>query len=215
MLRKETFAPGEYYHLFNRGVDKRIIFTSPNDYHRFLKMMYVCNGHRSIVFRDIEDLNIYSIDRGETLVDVGAYCLMNNHFHILVREKNDGGVTTFMKKLLTGYSMYFNKKYNRSGALFQGRFQSEHAYDDRYLNYLLAYIHLNPVRTLVKEGNFDLAKRKISEHQYSSYVDYLGAKRIESCILNIDSFPQYFNQALDFKSFINEWIDYEKNYNTD
>ncbi|HEY4483739.1 MAG TPA: transposase [Candidatus Paceibacterota bacterium] len=215
MYRKVSFAPDEYYHLYNRGVDKRIIFTSSADYNRFLKMMYACNSVAPVSFEDIKDVTLDQIDRGETLVNIGAYCLMDNHFHILVKEKTDIGITTFMKKLLTGYSMYFNKKYNRSGALFQGRFQSEHAYDDRYLNYLLAYIHLNPVRSLVKEGSFDLAKRKISEHQYSSYVDYLGAKRIESCILNIDSFPQYFNQALDFKRFINEWIDYEKNYNTD
>lgn len=215
MYRKVAFAPEEYYHLYNRGVDKRIIFTSSSDYARFLKMMYVCNSIKSVRFEEFKDVNFSYIEKGESLVDIGAYCLMPNHFHLLVREKDDGGITTFMKKLLTGYSMYFNKKYQRTGALFQGRFQAEHAGEDTYLNYLFSYIHLNPVKYLIKDKKFDLAKENIKKFKYSSYLDYMGVVREEACILNRDNFPEYFSSNLDFNDFINEWIEFEKNYTTD
>lgn len=110
MNRKITFSVDEHYHIYNRGTDKRQIFLDHDDYDRFVKLLYLCNGTESIVFRDIPIGETYGFDRGETLVDIGAYCLMPNHFHLLLREKNEGGISLFMKKLSTGYSMYFNLK---------------------------------------------------------------------------------------------------------
>jgi len=112
-LRKQSFATDEYYHLYNRGTEKRIIFLDTQDYEHFLFLMYICNTEKSIILRDIGKF----FDRGETIVNIGAFCLIPNHFHILVREKMEDDISTYMCKLLTGYSMYFNKKYERTGKL--------------------------------------------------------------------------------------------------
>jgi len=84
-LRKQSFAPGEFYHLYNRGTEKRIIFLDKKDYQHFLFLMYICNTTRSIELRKIGE----NFDREKILVDLGAYCLMPNHFHILVHEKTE------------------------------------------------------------------------------------------------------------------------------
>ncbi|OGJ11058.1 hypothetical protein A2467_03325, partial [Candidatus Nomurabacteria bacterium RIFOXYC2_FULL_36_8] len=141
-LRRTPLVRGEYYHIYNRGVEKREIFLDKEDYFHFLKLLYICNSNKSITLRNISD----NFDRGETIVDIGAYCIMPNHFHVLCYEKIENGISTFMKKLSTAYAMYFNKKYIRTGILFQGRFKSEHANTDGYLKYLYAYIHLNPAK---------------------------------------------------------------------
>ncbi len=103
-LRKQQFSVGEYYHLYDRGVEKRKIFQSTQDYKHFIFLMYICNTEKSIVLRDIGK----KFNRGETIVDIGAYCLMPNHFHILIKEKIDGGISMYMRKLMTSFSMYFN-----------------------------------------------------------------------------------------------------------
>src|SRR3989338_6564932 len=127
-LRKQSFAPGEFYHLYNRGTEKRRVFLDKKDYDHFLFLMYVCNTKKSIELRNIGN----NFDRGETIVDIGAYCLMPNHFHILVREKIDNGISKYTRKLMTAFSMYFNKKYKRTGKLYEGVFKSTHASGDRY-----------------------------------------------------------------------------------
>jgi len=145
-LRKQSLEIGEFYHLYNRGTDKRVIFLDNQDYHRFLFLMYICNTLKSIELRNIGE----NFDRGETIIDIGAYCLMPNHFHILVHEKEEGGISKYMLKLMTSYSMYFNKKYKRTGKLYEGVFKSTHAGSDRYLKYLYSYIHLNPAKLIDK-----------------------------------------------------------------
>lgn len=159
------------------------------------------------------------IDRGETLVDVGAYCLMPNHFHLLIKEKRAGGISEFMKKISTGYSMYFNKRYERTGRLFEGTFKSVHANNDEHLKYLFAYIHLNPIKLIdpfwkengIKDKN--TASSFLKGHSFSSYLDYAGnvennGQRLESKILNKEVFPEYFISHNDFEDFINDWLLY-------
>ena len=85
--------------------------------------MYVCNTTKSLELRKIGE----NFDREELLVNIGAYCLMPNHFHILITEKVEGGITKYMLKLMTAYTMYFNKKYGRTGTLCEGVFKSTHA----------------------------------------------------------------------------------------
>src|SRR3989344_6519009 len=128
-LRKQVFAPDEYYHLYNRGTEKRIIFLDEQDYKHFLFLMYICNTEKSITLRGVGEF----FDRGATIVDIGVFCLMPNHFHILIHEKVKNGISTYMRKLLTGYSMYFNKKYKRTGKLYEGVFKSIHANKNKYL----------------------------------------------------------------------------------
>lgn len=216
MTRKFNFSIGEYYHIYNRGTDKRIIFLDEEDRRRFSKLMYLCNSKRNIVFRDIPIGEAYVYKRDETLVDILAYCLMQNHFHILVREKIENGASTFMQKLSTAYSMYFNTKYKRSGSLYEGPFRATHVDTDVYLKYLFAYIHLNPVKIidpLWKENGIQdrvAAQDYLRNYSYSSYLDWQGIVRQETNILNRGAGPEYFTTARDFDDFVNEWLTFSR-----
>jgi REP element-mobilizing transposase RayT len=154
--------------------------------------------------------------RGETLVDIGAYCLMSNHFHLLLHEKTENGISIFMAKLLTAYSMYFNKRHVRTGALFEGRFLAKHADKDDYLQYLFSYIHLNPVKiiepTWKVDGILNMKKTKqyLDDYFYSSYRDYMGEKREENLILNKNAFPEYFENFKEFEQYIDAWLTYNE-----
>lgn len=183
--------------------------------------MYLCNSNLKV---DIGDFlrqgrtlsEMFDLDKGESLVDIISYCLMPNHFHILVKEKMENGISLFMQKLTTAYTMYFNKKYNRSGALFQGKFKARHTTNDNYLKYLFAYIGLNPVKLIDKDWketkikDLSKAKKFLLNYQFSSFLDHCGENRKESLILNSDSAPKYFQSKKEFKDFINDWIDYNK-----
>jgi len=220
MQRKFVISEGEYYHLYNRGVDKRVIFLDEKDRQRFIKLLYVANGERSFVFRDIEDKSLAEIDRGEPLVAIGAYVLMNNHFHILVKEVKKGGTSAFVEKLLTSYSSYFNKRHGRSGRLFQGTYRAEHLNRNTYLKYIFSYIHLNPIKIIEskwkEEGIRDIkrAKKFLEKYQYSSYLDYSGIEREEGIILSTHEFPAYFSTTRDFKEETKEWLKYKDLPNT-
>jgi len=141
---------------------------------------------------------------------------MPNHFHLLVHEKEDRSVSTFMQKLMTAYTMYFNRQNDRSGVLFQGKYKATHADEDRYLKYLISYIHLNPIKLLEprwKEIGIQdrkSAERYLQRYPHSSYSDYLGVPRIESKILNKETLPDYFDTARDFKAEIADWFEYQK-----
>lgn len=214
--RPISFSGGEFYHVYNRGTDKRSIYLDKSDYKRFIELLYLSNSSHSFVVRDIYRNNesIYEYDRGDLLVAIGAYCLMPNHFHILVTPLAENGISKFMNKLCTSYSMYFNKKYNRTGALFQGKFKAEHADRDEYLKYLYAYIHLNPVKlidsTWKEEGIKDAAKSFdfAASFQYSSLPDYLGIVRQENSILNPEPFPEFFPDTNKIKADLFEWLQF-------
>ncbi len=220
MFRKDPFITGEYYHLYNRGVDKRVIFKSKNDYERFIMLLYVTNS-REESFRLDNLINrlhktfdeILILDRGEPLVSIGAWCLMTNHFHLLVRQEVDGGITKFMRKLGVGYSMFFNIKYQRQGSLFGGPFKSRLiGTDDIYLKHLFGYIHLNPLaikfsgwQEKVKKSSVDM-ENFLELYRYSSYLDYLGTERVEKNIIKTENFPEYFNESNIFKDFIEDYF---------
>ena len=208
--RKINFAPGEYFHIYNRGSDKRKIFNDNRDYHYFLKILYLANSEKSFVLRDLRQ-DIYSVDRGKNLVSIGAYCAMPNHFHMLITPLEEKGLSKFMLKFTTALSMYHNTKYSRSGSLFEGKFKAEHANDDRYLKYLFSYIHLNPIKLIEpdweKTGIKDLDKVKnyLKKYYFSSYSDYLGDQRPENKIINTDGFPDYFPTRDSFEHEILDW----------
>ena len=214
MGRKIVFSEGEFYHVYNRGVEKRPIFSDRNDRERFLRLLFIANSTEPFDFREIADKKYSEIDRGELLVAIGAYCLMPNHFHLLIREIVPAGISLFMGKLATGYSMYFNKRHGRVGPLFQGRFKAQHVEKDTHLKYLFAYIHLNPVKIIdphwKESGIRDKARAKqyLNEYRYSSYPDYNGAEREEKDILTTKEFPAYFVKKHDFADFIHDWMQY-------
>lgn len=216
--RKTIFAEGEYYHIFNRGVDKRNIFLRESDYNRFIKLLYLANSVENIHLSTLKRKDCFKEIKTEPIVSIAAWCLMKNHFHILLKEEIPGGVTKFMSKLQTAYSMYFNKCYKRSGALFQGMFQSRHADTDGYLKCLYAYIHLNAMKIFDPEwrtnGVLDLERTEnfLKNYSYSSYFDYTdGNPRKENVILKKDAFPDYFAEKGSFKSMHDFWLKYKAN----
>jgi putative transposase len=216
--RTFSFAPGEFYHVYNRGVEKRIVYKDIYDYNRFKQLLYVANTTDATDFRAIERNNpsIYDFDQSDKLVSIGAYCLMPNHFHILLTPIQDGGVTAFMNKLNTSYVMYFNKKYDRSGALYEGKFKAKHTDSDEYLKYLFAYIHLNPIKLMQadwKEAGISDTKKAyeyVSNFNYSSLADYQMKPRPEVAILNTERFPDYFQSTANRKSELIHWLEYDK-----
>ncbi|MBI5470160.1 transposase [Candidatus Kaiserbacteria bacterium] len=185
-----------------------------NDRLRFIRLLIAANSDRKFVFRDIEHKRLDEIPLGDPLVAIGAYVMMPNHFHILVKEIRDGGISAFMEKLQTGYASYFNKRYARVGALFQGTFHAQHADSDRYLKYLFSYIHLNPIKKITprwKEEGIKNKKRAwkfLKEYVDSSFTDYSGTKRDRGIILSPHVFPEYFSQTRDFIRHIEDWFDF-------
>jgi len=217
MGRKFTFSTGEYYHLYNRGTEKRVVFLNEHDYGRFMLLLHLCNSKAPVDISNklregLTFTELMDIELNDRIVDIGVYCLMPNHFHLLVREKQENGISLFMQKLTTAYTMYFNKKYERTGGLFEGSFLARHADTDKYLKYLFSYIHLNPVKIIDpkwKENgitNRPAAKKYLAQYKYSSYLDYIGTKRKEVKILNKTAFPKYFLNFKEFKQFIDEWL---------
>jgi putative transposase len=211
-MRLVEFVEEEFYHIYNRGTDKRTLFRDDTDRHRFLKLLFISNSVESINVRNILRKNSepYTFDRGAPLVNIGAYCLMPNHFHILLTPCLEEGISKFMHKLCTGYSMYFNKRYNRTGTLLEGRFKSKWADSDEYLKYLYAYIHLNPRVLMSREDAGVLDDEELltflKSYHYSSLPDYLQVARLENIILNPEPFPEYFKTTADHVAELKVWL---------
>lgn len=208
------FVNDEYYHVYNRGNSKQIIFIDEQDYKVFQQFLYLMNMEQRITSREVGDAS-YSYVRDKELVHIGAYCIMPNHFHILLTQKEDNGVSKFLQKLSTAYVMYFNQKYKRTGGLFEGRFKSKHVSDDIYLKYLYSYIHLNPLKIINYnwKNDFKLDKsiknkdlKFVMAYQYSSIGFYLDKDLEENKILDNSSFPNYFPTKEKFLKEIVSWI---------
>ena len=223
MQRKFNFGVDEYYHVYNRGNDKRLIFNDDFDRNRFLRSLFLLNTSDSVEMRHYGRLPSVKIfepsQKGGmgTIVDIGAYCLMPNHFHLLIREKVDGGISLFMKKLLISYSKYFNLKHKRIGSLFEGPFRATHIDNDRYLHYLFAYIHLNPTKIAFPTwpeapiNDIIKAEQYLANYQFSSYLDYAREdRRPEEQILTKKAFPEYFQKPSDFNTFLADWVKYQE-----
>lgn len=220
-IRKTPLVDGENYHVYNRGNSKQKIFLDESDYQHFVNCLFVCNTYKKFKFgRDIK-LKPFDFDRGETIVSIGAWVLMPNHFHLYIStsHKSDfwkqiekSRISEFMRKLLTTYTLYFNKKYNRTGGLFEGKFKSVHMCMDTQAKYLFSYIHLNPVKLInskwKEERIKDIPKTIafLDSYKWSSYLDYAGIQRIENLILDRENFLNYFYEVKDFKKEIFAWI---------
>lgn len=226
--RKVPFVDGEFYHIYSRGNSKQKIFFDDKDRDRFTKLLYLCNSKMNINFRnDIvrPDINAWDFDRGESIVWVGAWVLMPNHFHIYLTinnspksdfGKNKNQVTEFMRKLLTSYSKYINTKYKRTGGLFEGKFKATHVFTDPQAKYNFSYIHLNPIKLIDskwrEDGIKDIKKaiKFLENYKWSSYLDYKGISRSENNILNREFFLDYFKDIRDFDSEIIEWLKFSE-----
>jgi len=232
MQRKENFVEGEFYHLYNRGNSKQNIFLDDQDRKRFIKMLYLANSRKRINFKDDivkKKIDAWEFDRGESIVSIGAWVLMPNHFHILITipsPKSDFGqkqklkknaISIFMQKVFTSYSKYFNTKYKRTGGLFETNFKSSYIDTDPYLKYIFSYIHLNLTKlidpTWKENGikNIEKAKKFLENYEWSSYQDYCGKKRDENKIISKKDFPEYFDNPKIFKKEIFEWLSFDPN----
>src|SRR3989344_3808259 len=137
------------YHLLNRGVDKRKIFMDEKDHFRFIHDLFEFNDtasadhnfHRITQLRDVGRPSVESRRPRKLLVNLHAFCLMPNHYHLLVSPLHDTGISLFMKKLNGGYAKYFNERYKRSGALFQGKYKSVSIKSDPHFLWIPYYIH--------------------------------------------------------------------------
>lgn len=158
------------YHIYNRGVEKRNIFMDNQDYKTFLYFLKIYLQKPSDNSDD-DSFRIKSSNKKNfsDKIELLCYCLMPNHFHLLIKQKEEKDITDFMRCLLTNYSMYFNRKHKRIGSLFQGRYKAVLVQDDNYLLHLTRYIHLNPIKKITKNINPE-------KYDYSSYKDYLGLR---------------------------------------
>lgn len=175
----------DFFHLMGRGVDKRDIVLDDSDRLRFIHDLYA--------FNDSNPVENYGIParreerpKRSLLVHIHAFCLMANHYHLLVSEAVENGVSLFMKKLNMGYTKYFNERYERSGALWQGKYRKVPIVRDAHFLYVPFYIHLNPLDFVMpewREGgvqNVQKALKHLSEYRWSSHLDYLGVKNFPS-----------------------------------
>jgi len=218
-MRRTQFVNGEFYHVYNRGVEKRDIFIDEQDYFRAIHALYVFNDTNSHLHlaREIVRGPTSTISREtkppqrDLLVDIIAYCLMPNHYHLFLQQRQKDGIAKFMQKLGTGYTMYFNKRYERSGVLFQGKFKSILVNKEKYFLTLLNYMHLNPVDLIQsdwkEEGikNWQKVHKFLEEYRWSSYRDYIGIKNFPSVINNKPSIG-YFPKSGEYKNYVIEWL---------
>ena len=185
-MRQLRFASGSIYHICNRGVEKRNIFEDDKDRFRFVYTLPIVNGGRRIsnIGRDFEILKEALLPSGSPLVEILAFVLMPNHFHLLLRQLAESGVSKFMQRFGTAYTNYFNIKYERSGALFQGTFKAIEVTGDEQLYHLFFYIHAaNPTDIICPDWrecgipDYRQVVSFVNAYTWSSLSDYLGQKR--------------------------------------
>lgn len=172
----KEYEEGGYYHVYNRGVEKREIFLDEEDYHTFigyLKTYLTPIDLRGLTLKDeagrtvspSRKLNNYAEE-----IQLIAYCLMPNHFHLMLRQATEKGMAKFIQSILTKYVRYFNKKYSRVGGLFQGVYKTVHIKSEEQFTYLTKYIHRNPLPDNPTRSHLE----GLREYKYSSYGNYLG-----------------------------------------
>ena len=233
-MQREIITDG-IYHVLNRGVDKRKIFLDEEDYLRFVHDLFEFNDIESVnnltyFFRnkfknngvvapprDISHSKIRPYVSQEDkkprklLVEILAFCLMPNHYHLMIKPKYDDGLFKFMKKLNMGYAKYFNEKYTRSGALFEGRYKSAIVRDDSYFIHLPYYIHLNPLDLefpewrIGKIENYESAIKFLENYRWSSFPDYIGKKNFPS-VTQREFLLKFWGGSTQYKEEVSRWL---------
>lgn len=225
-IKRPRLINGEIYHICVRGVGDSEIFKDENDYYRGIFSIYEFNDTSPVTVRERRKARFRAkqrensirelfSDARDRLVEILAFCFMPNHIHLLLRQIKKDGITQFMRKLGAGYVAYFNKKYNRKGHLFQGRFRAVHIKDNNQLQIVLTYIHAN-CASLVdpnykEKGIKELARviTFIENYKWSSYQDYLGKKNFPS-VTERELLLEIIGGKEVCRAFMNDWIKYKR-----
>lgn len=222
-MRKEPFAIGDYVHVYNRGNRKQEIVRGEKDKWHFLQMLYYFNTRTTPEnpFRSLKELLKSDFNsrlvwpaagwgRRQPIVKILAFVLMKNHFHLLLKEIMEGGVTLFMRRLGTGMTNRFNKKYNETGRLFQSAYKARRVSSDLYFQYLSVYIQVKNSFELYSGGiekakrEFDKAFNWAAQYPYCSLGDYVGNRN--SPIIDKDLLGDLFPQQGEYKKFAQECL---------
>ena len=188
-----------YYHIFNRGVEKRTVFLTGHDYKRFLNtLIYYQIEESNVKFSSRSLLNIISAQNSKKQVEIIGYCLMPNHYHLLLKQNIDNGISTLLRKVSNSYTKYFNTKHERVGPLFQGAFKARLIENNEALLHVLRYIHLNPF----VDGSDQVLDLS---YPYSSYGEYVNKQRI--CNTRI---AKELLVGQDFSAFHKDQIEYAR-----
>lgn len=209
MLKIKKHALGEYYHVYSRGMQKQPIFVTDKDRLRFLFLLLTFQGKKSIsnISRELKQnvqsqtLNILPRIEKDVLTDrtveLVNFCLMPNHFHLLVQEKTEGGIAKYMQRVLTSYTKYFNLKYQKSGHLLESTYRSVLMKDDLQLMHTSAYIHKNPKEIAVWKENY-------AKYPWSSLQDYVDTNRFGKLLSTNIVLDRYNNteKASSYADFV-------------
>ena len=195
-MQRFQLVNSEFYHIYNRGVDKRRIFLDEKDYEKFYLNLLKDNNDLSYMERESHENDLSFFKKQEHLVQIVAYSLLPNHFHLLLKQLKDRGIEYFIQKVCTSYAVYFNRKYNRSGTLFQGRYKAIRVDNDRYLTWLSAYINSN-----VEIHGID----KAFSYKWSSLKYFLGERKID-IVKGVGIILSQFKTIEDYRDFLEEVI---------
>ncbi len=230
MQRKFSFEQGKIYHVFNRGVEKRDVFLSEGDRWRFLQGMYLFNDESAstnLLYRLEQEkgkmhfgiLRTY-IAQGKIqrkpLTRIVADCLKPNHFHFLLEEIQENGISRFMQKLGTGYVGYFNRKYERVGPLFQGKFKAVEVKNDEQLAYLLVYVNaINPGQEIepalkAEAQNPEEILEFIKHYPWSTHLEYLNKR--DSVVAEKGVAGTLFSSPKKYEQFVADVIRGKKKF---
>lgn len=210
----------EIYHVLSRGVDGRKIFLETQDYFRFIHDLFEFNDQDRVnttfrLFRNKNDIGCRTVQQKrkprKMLVDILAFSLMPNHYHLMLIPRTENGVPKFMKKLNMGFVKYFNHKYKRRGTLFEGRYKSVLVKEHAHFVHLPYYIHLNPLDLMAPEwrerklNNYKKAIEFLNSYRWSSHLDYLGKKNFPS-VTRRELLLKFFDGKKGYERSIEEWL---------
>ncbi len=191
----KQFAPESYYHIYNRGNGKMNIFLDEQDFTFFLFRLKEGLYPEKIIHQESKKERYVRTPLPHNAFTLLCYCIMPNHFHLLIKQNSDTSLSKLISKICTSYGKYFNKKYGRIGGVFQDQFKSIVVDKDSYFTWLSAYIHKNPLEAGIVKNLY--------QYPYSSYLDYAGLRRGSLCdqSLILDMFEndrkQYETYVLD------------------
>lgn len=209
--RNVPFFTDQIYHVFNRGIDKRPTFTDKREYNRAVNSMHYYTYLKPLrkysyfldLSNDEQKKYLAAITDSKKLVEILAFCLMPNHFHLLLKQLSENGISKFMNNFLNSYTRYFNTKHVRIGSLFLNQFKAVRVENDEQLIHVTRYIHLNPITSfLVKD--FD----KLKKYNWSSLSEYLYPQEVK--FTSTKFFLDFFSKNNTYEDFVKNQIDYQK-----